>query len=182
MIRFKQFILESLDNPYIIKYDTNIEYEGGMRGIDGEFTTKDGTDYNIRGNLIGRTKTQKDFLKKQKKSGKVMIPPIGIRKGGIWEVHFDQVNNGVYDNTITGDGDSQRVFATVLAFTKYLIKLQDPDIISIKSKSEQGEGSRTKLYNALIKRYASKYGYKVKKVSVIKDITRVELVKQGTKK
>jgi len=181
MIRFKQFILESLDNHYKINY-FNVDYSDGKRGIEGEFSTDTGTKYNIRGMLKGRTKSQRDFLKKQKESGRLMIPPIGIRKGGIWEVHFDQVNNGVYNNTITGDGDSQRVFATVLEFTKQLIEKQDPDIISIKSKTDQGEGSRTRLYNAIIKRYASKYGYKVKKVSVIKDITRVELVKQGTKK
>jgi len=172
---FKEYITESLNKPYNIDY-FSVDYSDDDRGIEGEFSTDTGTKYNIRGILKGRTKPQRDLWKRQRNDGVIQIPPLGIRKGGIWEVHFDRVKNGVYNNTITGDGDSLRVFASILEFTKELIKEQDPDIISIKSKTDQGDGSRTKLYNTIIKRYASKYGYKVKKVSVIKDVTRVELV------
>lgn len=186
MISFKQYLRESLDNPYRIKYSSNVTWNSGERGVTGDFKTDNNIKYNIRGYLTGRTKKQLAEFEKQKKDNKkkqtISLPPIGIRKGGIWEIHFDKIKGSVdnpddYNNTITGDGDALRIFATILEFGKHLIKTQDPDIINIKSKTGAGGGSRTRLYNTIIKKYASKYGYKVKNIIIDKDITNVEMVK-----
>lgn len=70
-------------------------------------------------------------------------------------IDFDFTRGGTYEKT--GEGDAQRVFATVLnAFNQYLNSYYEPDYIAFGSKGD----SRTRLYSTMIKRFASKFGYK----------------------
>jgi len=71
-------------------------------------------------------------------------------------IDFDFTRGGTYEKT--GEGEAGKVFATVLkAFDEYLHQINDPDYILFASKG----GSRTSAYQALLRRFAHKYGYKV---------------------
>lgn len=70
-------------------------------------------------------------------------------------IDFDFTRGGTYEKT--GEGDAGKVFATVLkALSIYLKHIKKPDYILFGSKGE----SRTRAYQAMVKRYASKFGYK----------------------
>jgi adenylate kinase family enzyme len=65
---------------------------------------------------------------------------------------------------VTGEGDAQRVFATVLAAIQEFLKVEQPANISFSASKEvesgQNSESRAKLYNRLVQRYATSWGYK----------------------
>ena len=68
---------------------------------------------------------------------------------------------------VTGGGDSQRVFATVLAAIKhYIQQIERPANLAFSATKEvdpdQKSTSRSKLYDRLVNRYASSLGYKAK--------------------
>jgi len=70
-------------------------------------------------------------------------------------IDFDFTRGGTYEKT--GEGDAGKVFATVLkAFNEYLKNINVPDYILFASKG----GSRTSAYQAMIRRFAGRYGYK----------------------
>lgn len=70
-------------------------------------------------------------------------------------IDFDFTRGGTFEKT--GEGDAGKVFATVLnAFNGYLKNINVPDYILFASKG----GSRTSAYQAMIRRFASKFGYK----------------------
>jgi len=83
------------------------------------------------------------------------------------KIEFDQSEHGWHvsfrrGGTMekTGQGDAQRIFATVLEAIKRFIKEYDPDEISFSSlKRQDSSGSRQSLYNALAKKYAAGLGY-----------------------
>ena len=65
---------------------------------------------------------------------------------------------------VTGEGDSQRVFSTVLAAIQKFLKIEQPANISFSASKDVDAGqnteSRSKLYNRLVQRYAATWGYK----------------------
>lgn len=81
----------------------------------------------------------------------------------------------------TGDGDSQKVFATVLhAIQEFLTTKQQPRFISFTgAKGEDGEGkdSRVSLYSKLLQRYATSWGYRLKNVVDRNDAVEFDLVR-----
>lgn len=60
---------------------------------------------------------------------------------------------------VTGEGDSQRVFATVLKAIKEFIKKKHPNKLVFEANKIHNQ-SRIKLYNKLVERYANSWGYK----------------------
>lgn len=76
-----------------------------------------------------------------------------------WQVEFYRNNS----QEITGEGDAQRIFATVLnAIQKFIKKHQPWRIIFAANKDvEPGQNSesRARLYNSLVARYARAWGY-----------------------
>jgi hypothetical protein len=73
---------------------------------------------------------------------------------------------------VTGEGDSQRVFATVLSAIQQFLKREQPANISFSASKETDPTiyyepgqpqpkpeSRAKLYNKLVQRYAGTWGY-----------------------
>ena len=88
---------------------------------------------------------------------------------GAWEIGFYR-NNSL---EVTGEGDAQRIFATVLAAIQKFIKKHKPNAIKFSASKEvepgQNSESRTKLYNRLVQRYASGMGYNVEKVEYPED-------------
>lgn len=76
-----------------------------------------------------------------------------------WQVEFHRNNS----QGITGEGDAQRIFATVLNAIQKFVKEHNPwRLIFSASKEDADIGStesRAKLYNRLVQRYAAAWGY-----------------------
>lgn len=71
-------------------------------------------------------------------------------------VDIEFTRGGSHD--ITGRGDAERVFGTVLqAIQIYLARYRQPDFVLFSGK----ETSRNKLYLRLVARYAARFGYQV---------------------
>ena len=66
---------------------------------------------------------------------------------------------------VTGEGDAQRIFATVLAAIQKFLKREQPANITFSASKEvepgQNSESRAKLYNRMVQRYAVAWGYTV---------------------
>jgi GNAT superfamily N-acetyltransferase len=79
----------------------------------------------------------------------------------VWQVAFDRGHS----QELTGEGDAQRIFATVLSSIQQFIIKQDPDRLYFSAskdvESGQNPESRAKLYERLVRRYASALGYDV---------------------
>lgn len=64
---------------------------------------------------------------------------------------------------LTGEGDAQRVFATVLHAIQEFLKIEQPANIKFSASKDVEPGqnamSRAKLYDKLVKRYAQQWGY-----------------------
>ena len=136
-MRANEFIIESLDKPYSIKWEKT---EFG--DYDALVKLPDGTNLSMMFNDIG---------------------------SGAWDIGFYR-NNSL---EVTGEGDAQRIFATVLAAIQKFIKKHKPNAIKFSASKEvepgQNSESRTKLYNRLVQRYASGMGYNVEKVEYPED-------------
>ena len=78
---------------------------------------------------------------------------------GEYQIEFYRNNS----QDVTGEGDAQRIFATVLNAIQKFIQKQHPDRIRFSAtKDDDGDNqSRTKLYDRLVQRYASSWGYSV---------------------
>ena len=74
-----------------------------------------------------------------------------------WHVEFWRNNS----QEVTGEGDAQRVFATVLNAIQQFIKIEDPERIRFSASKDQEADSRTNLYGSLVRRYANAWGYEV---------------------
>ena len=101
--------------------------------------------------------------------------------GTYLNIMFNHEGNGEYQvefyrnnsQEVTGEGDAQRVFATVLAVIQKFIKKYKPMTIAF-SASKQPEAdlaqpganvnpeSRAKLYDRMVQRYAGALGYNVR--------------------
>ena len=82
-----------------------------------------------------------------------------------WDMDFTRGGS----TALTGGGKAAQVFATVMDGFKRFVKRYSPKIVSFTAaKSEvnaktysYSSGSRVKLYNSLIKRYAAQAGYRL---------------------
>lgn len=76
-----------------------------------------------------------------------------------WEVVFDRDMK----MNITGSGDQFRIFATVIEALKKFISVKSPTTIRFGADKSEGSDSRAKLYERMIRTFANKYGYQLKK-------------------
>ena len=180
MISFTQYITEVFDKPYkwrgghdVAVGDITPDNDGVMD--DYAFKTSDGGTIEFTahhwwygtdtkgGSLTG--------LGKIKKDGHLVAIEFVKR-----DAQFD---SPTYD--MTGEGDAMRIMATVLDIIKSIIKKHDPMtlVFSADKKDEKivGNTGRAKAYGAMVKRFASKLGYKPE----VKDSTK-ETMWQLTKK
>jgi hypothetical protein len=75
-----------------------------------------------------------------------------------WMVEFYRNNR----QEVTGEGDSQRVFATVLtAIAQFIEKKKPVSLFFSAVKEDDPKGSREKLYDRLVQRYAGSLGYMI---------------------
>jgi hypothetical protein len=79
----------------------------------------------------------------------------------VWNVEFDRN----YSQAVTGEGDAQRVFATVLSAIQIFIKKYKPLKLAFGASKQVDRGqnsqSRARLYDSLVQRYARAWGYRV---------------------
>ena len=78
-----------------------------------------------------------------------------------YQIEFHRNNS----QAVTGEGDAQRVFATVLSAIQQFLKVEQPwkFIFSASKEVEPGQNaqSRASLYNRLMQRYAGAWGYDI---------------------
>lgn len=97
-----------------------------------------------------------------------------------WSVEFFRNNS----QEVTGEGDAQRVFATVLGAIQTFIKKYKPNriIFSASKEVEQGQNaqSRARLYDSLVQRYARAWGFRAFRADtgnkVIYELNRIKPV------
>lgn len=79
----------------------------------------------------------------------------------VWHVAFDRGHS----QEITGAGDSQRIFSTVLASIQQFVGKQNPDKLYFHASKDvepgQNSESRARLYERMVHRYADALGYDV---------------------
>ena len=77
-----------------------------------------------------------------------------------WSVEFYRNNS----QEVTGEGDQQRVFATVLSSIQTFIKKYKPNKVFFAANKVDDTGhdspSRARLYDSLVQRYAKSWGFK----------------------
>jgi len=78
-----------------------------------------------------------------------------------WHVAFDRGHS----QDITGEGDAQRIFATVLTSIQQFILKEEPDRLYFSASKDvepgQNPTSRARLYERMVERYAKSMGYDV---------------------
>ena len=79
--------------------------------------------------------------------------------GDYWHVEFHRNHS----QAVTGEGDAQRIFATVLQTIQKFLKKYKPRILEFAASKDvepgQNSQSRVKLYDRLVQRYARAWGY-----------------------
>jgi len=129
-----QAVTEAFDQPYKILRWENSEHYGD---VDAIARLDDNTFLSIMFNM------------EYDEEGEEVI-----------QVEFHRNNS----QEVTGDGDAQRVFATVLAAIQQYIKEHNPKRLTFSASKEvepdQNRESRAKLYDRLVQRYARTWGYR----------------------
>jgi hypothetical protein len=95
----------------------------------------------------------------------------------VYSIEFWRSNS----QEVTGEGDAQRIFATVLnAIQTFLTTKEQPRFISFtgeKGEETQDKDSRVNLYSRMVKRYAASWGYRVKNVHDRGDAVTFDLMR-----
>lgn len=141
-MRAKEFITEAFDRPYPVEFEHS-EYGD----VDALATLDDGTHLSIM------------FNQESGHDG---------RRPSHWSVEFYRNNS----QEVTGEGDAQKIFATVIeAIRQFVIKMKpgsisfsaskEPEVDIAKPGANVNPESRAKLYNRLVQRYAESMGYGV---------------------
>jgi len=130
---FESNVMETFNQPYPITWE-----EGEFGSYDALAKLDDGTNLSIMFNL---------------ESG----GPGGMDDE--WQIEFWR-NNSL---ELTGEGDAQRVFATVLTAIQEFIKKENPERVRFSAAKDDNDNnqSRAKLYSRLVRRYAASWGYSV---------------------
>ena len=145
-------INESFDKPYEL-----LRWEKGDYGdVDAIARLDDGTFLSIMFN--------KGYSKDTKEEA--------------WSVEFWRNNS----QEVTGEGDSQRVFATVLSAIQKFIEKYKPNKITFAANKVDDTGhdsqSRANLYDKLVQRYAKSWGFKAFRADtgnkVIYELSRIK--------
>lgn len=103
----------------------------------------------------------------------IMFTHIGDNE---WIVEFHRNNS----QEVTGEGDAQRIFATVLDAIQKFVKKYKPAVVTFTASKEEGQNSqsRVKLYDRLVQRYAGAMGYEAYQedhgVGVVYELTRLD--------
>ena len=151
-----QGIEEAFDQPYNMKWEKS---EADDDSYDALVKLPDGSNLNIM------------FNQDYDDEGE-----------GIYSIEFWRNNS----QDVTGEGDAQRIFATVLNAIQQFIQKHRPNRFYFSASKEVdmdadnvekfNPESRAKLYNRLLQRYAGTWGYNVQ-IQDQNDIVRYELTR-----
>lgn len=106
------------------------------------------------------------------------------RQGGYIDIKFVPIRNDVVDvefsrndsYDMTGGGDANRVLGTVLEAFRYYLSGYQPKIFIFSAKG----GSRSKVYQSLINRFAQSAGYKQFNTSKLSPETKAKIGSSNT--
>lgn len=106
------------------------------------------------------------------------------RQGNYIDINFVPVRNNVTDiefsrndsYDVTGGGDASRVFATVIEAAKKYLEGYRPPVIVFSGKS----GSRSKLYQRLVDRFAQQFGYRQQDISKYSEKAQQQVAASGS--
>lgn len=112
--------------------------------------------------------------------------------GSVLSIMFNQESDDAYtiefyrnaSQEVTGEGDAQKIFATVLsAIQRFLKTKAQPKYISFTGEKgdEKNKSSRISLYSKMLQRYASSWGYQLKNVLDRGEAVTFDLVKINQK-
>jgi len=128
---------EAFDAPYPMTWEHGDDNESH----DALVKLPDGTNLSI---MFSKEYAEPDYVEEE------------------WQVEFYRNHS----QDVTGEGDAQRIFATVLSAIQQFIKLEEPKRIKFSAAKQTGDmtpnASRTSLYNRLVQRFANNLGYGVK--------------------
>jgi hypothetical protein len=101
-----------------------------------------------------------------------------------WSVEFYRNNS----QEVTGEGDAQRVFATVLSAIQTFIKKYKPNKVYFAANKVDDTGhdslSRARLYDSLVQRYARAWGFKSFRADtgnkVMYELSRINKVEEAS--
>ena len=138
-MKVTDIILEAFDQPYAFHWDNNDDLDPDLdRRYDALARLPDGTSLEIN-----------------------FYTDPGVEGDEDWVVEFWR--NRSLD--ITGAGDAQRVFATVLTAIGQFIEMQEPETVRFTADKDVEPGqkpmSRSNLYDRLVQRYAQAWGYRL---------------------
>jgi len=182
MKSFKEYITELFDKPYPFNQTDTIDSNMGM-AIDlinndsfdeDEYEENGGTSYSEARYTFktkdGRT-IRVDFeysLYPWFSKCEINFLDVGSKKRKNKASNKSDFRNSDFD--ATGDGDEFKIVSTVMAIISKEISNISPTLIEFNSMKDERVGDkriktgRTKLYKSMIKRFASKLGYKVKNI------------------
>jgi hypothetical protein len=145
---------------YIANYESDVDYDLRLRRATGIMESLD-QPYPIKWSKSDADESV-DALARL---------PDGSNLSIMFNQDYDDNGQGIYsvefwrDNSqeVTGAGDAQRVFATVLAAIAQFIEKRKPEQLYFSANKDvepgQKAGSRSNLYTSLVRRYASAMGY-----------------------
>jgi hypothetical protein len=139
-MRVTDIILEAFDQPYAFRWDSNQDEPGAEQDprYDALARLPDGTNLTIN-----------------------FYPDSDVADNEDWVVEFWRGNR----LDISGAGDAQRVFATVLTAIGQFIEMAEPETLRFTADKDVEPGqkpmSRSNLYDRLVQRYAQAWGYRL---------------------
>jgi len=152
-MRANEFVIEAFDQPYPLVWEKS-EYDA----YDAYTKLDDGSNLSISFELESAGPTGEDEA---------------------WHVSFWRN----YSLELTGEGDAQRIFATVLTAIQKFIRKENPERVTFNASKQVGAGqnsqSRARLYDRMVQRYASSWGYQVHRKDAGEVVT-YDLVRKDT--
>lgn len=135
---FRTYLTELFEQPYVFRYDTRVR--ASSDSVQHTFVYRS-----------PRAKSETD-----ESEDLVVVFVQQQFDPDRWSLMFDVGG----DMGVTGRGDASRVFATVLDAIQRFIRAQSPKRIAFDAEKSKS-GSRIRLYTALVKRFASRVGYRL---------------------
>jgi hypothetical protein len=134
-MKVTDIILEAFDQPYAFRWENNADLDPRY---DALARLPDGSNLTINFYTDSSVDGNED-----------------------WVVEFWRGNR----LDISGAGDAQRVFATVLTAIGQFIEMQEPETLRFTADKDVEPGqksmSRSNLYDRLVQRYAQTWGYRL---------------------
>lgn len=146
---YESLLTEALADPYqysIVRNNSQV--------ISADSITDDKSRISARLHVVD----DHDLAKIAHYSGFDLLK-LDLQEDDIWEFFFKRDGN----TELTNQGDQFRVFATVVAMFREMVKLKHPKVVMFSASKRNESGSRRSvLYSRFAKLFASESGYQIK--------------------